>query len=95
MQVGSAVAGGPSSRLGGAAHTCRKRREQPGDRAQAKGPAPAAVGAPRDAGVVRRGLRLPGSVGANSDAKVATVLLGMLAGADTIDLAVHPGSGDE
>jgi len=36
-------------------------------------------------GVVRRGLRLPGSVGANSDAKVATVLLGMLAGADSID----------
>jgi len=29
-------------------------------------------------GVVRRGLRLPGSVGANSDAKVATVVLGML-----------------
>jgi len=36
-------------------------------------------------GVVRRGLRLPGSVGANSDAKVATVVLGMLAGADSID----------
>ncbi len=36
-------------------------------------------------GVVRRGLGLPGSVGANSDAKVATVLLGMLAGADSID----------
>jgi len=29
-------------------------------------------------GVVRRGLRPPGSVGANSDAKVATVVLGML-----------------
>jgi len=36
-------------------------------------------------GVVRRGLRLPGSVGANSDAKVATVVMGMLAGADSID----------
>jgi len=36
-------------------------------------------------GVVRRGLRLPGSVGANSDAKVATVIMGMLAGADSID----------
>jgi len=36
-------------------------------------------------GVVRRGLRLPGSVRANSDAKVATVVLGMLAGADSID----------
>ncbi len=36
-------------------------------------------------GVVRRGLRLPGSVGANSDAKVATVVMGMLAGADSIE----------
>jgi len=36
-------------------------------------------------GVIRRGLRLPGSVGANSDAKVATVIMGMLAGADSID----------
>jgi len=36
-------------------------------------------------GVVRRGLRLPGSIGANSDAKVATVIMGMLAGADSID----------
>jgi len=36
-------------------------------------------------GVIRRCLRLPGSVGANSDAKVATVLMGMLAGADSID----------
>ncbi len=36
-------------------------------------------------GVVARGLRLPGSVGANSDAKVATVVMGMLAGADSID----------
>ncbi len=30
-------------------------------------------------GVIARGLRLPGSVGANSDAKVATVVMGMLA----------------
>ncbi len=36
-------------------------------------------------GVIARGLRLPGSVGANSDAKVATVIMGMLAGADSID----------
>ncbi len=36
-------------------------------------------------GVIRRGLGLPGSVGANSDAKVATVVMGMLAGADSID----------
>jgi len=36
-------------------------------------------------GVVRKGLRLPGSVGANSDAKVATVVLGMLTGAYSID----------
>ncbi len=36
-------------------------------------------------GVVARGLRLPGSVGANSDAKVATVVMGMLAGADSIE----------
>ncbi len=38
-----------------------------------------------DAGGDRAGLRLPGSVGANSDAKVATVIMGMLAGADSID----------
>ncbi len=36
-------------------------------------------------GVIARGLRLPGSVGANSDAKVATVIMGMLAGADSIE----------
>jgi hypothetical protein len=36
-------------------------------------------------GVIRRGLRLPVSVGSNSDAKVATVIMGMLAGADSID----------
>jgi len=33
-------------------------------------------------GVVARGLRLPGSVRANSDAKVATVVMGMLGGAE-------------
>ena len=34
---------------------------------------------------VGQGLRLHGSVGANADAKVATVVFGMLAGADSID----------
>jgi hypothetical protein len=40
-------------------------------------------------GVIARGLRLPGSVGANSDAKVATVVMGMLAVA--VQSSTRPG----